>query len=90
MPLSVMQDCLQVRPNSPDPRRAHAAGLLRSQRLGLLADADASVSGVEVLISLADELCAAAPTVVVIASRSGGWRSWRARRCCSVGGRASG
>src|SRR5579859_6124689 len=66
MPLSVMQDCLQVRPNSPDPRRAHAAGLLRSQRLGLLADGDASVTGVEVLVTLVDELCAAAPTVLVI------------------------
>ena len=66
MPLSVMQDCLQVRPGSPDPRRAHAAGLLRSQRLGLFADGDASVNGVEVLISLAEELCAAAPTVMVI------------------------
>src|SRR6516165_5518851 len=66
LPLSVIQDCLQVRLNSPDPRRAHAAGLLRSQRLGLFADGDASVSGVEVLIALADELCAAAPTVMVI------------------------
>src|SRR5579864_3605042 len=66
MPLSVMQDCLQVRPNSPDPRRAHAAGLLRSQRLGLLADGDASVTGVEVLVALVDELCAAAPTVLVV------------------------
>ncbi len=66
MPLSVMADCLQVRPGSPDPPRAHAAGLLRSQRLGLFADGDASVNGVEVLISLAEELCAAAPTVLVI------------------------
>jgi DNA-binding CsgD family transcriptional regulator len=66
MPLSVMQDCLQVRPGSLDPRRAHAAGLLRSQRLGLFADGDASVNGVEVLMSLAEELCAAAPTVMVI------------------------
>ena len=66
MPLSVMQDCLQVRPGSPDPRRAHAPGLLRSQRLGLFADGDASVNGVEVLMSLAEELCAAAPTVMVI------------------------
>jgi AAA ATPase domain len=48
MPLSVMQDCLQVRPGSPDPRRAHAAGLLRSQRLGLFAGGDASVNGIEV------------------------------------------
>jgi DNA-binding CsgD family transcriptional regulator len=66
LPLSVMQDCLQVRLSSPDPRRAHAAGLLRSQRLGLFTDGDASVSGVEVLTALADELCAAAPTVMVI------------------------
>jgi hypothetical protein len=66
LPLSVMQDCLRVRLNSPDPRRAHAASLLRSQQLGLFADGDTSVSGVEVLIALADELCAAAPTVMVI------------------------
>ncbi len=66
MPLSVMQDCLQVRPGSPDPRRAYAAGLLRSQRLGLFADGDTSVNGVEVLMSLAEELCAGAPTVLVI------------------------
>jgi hypothetical protein len=66
MPLSVMQDCLQVRPGSADPRRAHAAGLLRSQRLGLFSDGDASVNAVEVLMSLAEELCAAAPTVMVI------------------------
>src|SRR5580693_3164143 len=66
MPLSVMQDCLQVRPGSPDPRRAHAARLLRNQRLGLFADGDASVSSIEVLMALADELCAAAPTVMVI------------------------
>ncbi|MFY9933101.1 MAG: AAA family ATPase [Streptosporangiaceae bacterium] len=66
LPLSVIQDCLQVRLSSPDPRRAHAAGLLRSQRLGLFADGDASVSGVEVLIALADELCAAAPTVMIV------------------------
>ena len=66
MPLSVVQDCLQVRPSSPDPRRAHAAGLLRSQRLGLFADGDASVNGVEVLMSLAEKLGAAAPAVMVI------------------------
>src|SRR5580692_13114186 len=44
LPLSVIQDCLQVRLGSPDPRRAHAAGVLRSQRLGLFADGEASVS----------------------------------------------
>jgi hypothetical protein len=66
LPLSVMQDCLQVRLSSPDPRRAHAAGLLRSQRLGLFTDGDTSVSGVEVLMALTDELCAAAPMVMVI------------------------
>ena len=66
LPLSVVQDCLQVRLGSPDPRRAHAASLLRSQRLGLFADGDASVSSAEVLMALVDELCAAAPTVMVI------------------------
>ena len=63
---AVMQDCLQVRLSSPDPRRAHAADLLRSRPLGVLADSDASVTGIEVLATLVDELCAAAPTVMVI------------------------
>jgi DNA-binding CsgD family transcriptional regulator len=66
LPLRAMQDCLQVRPSSPDPRRARAADLLRSQRMGLFADGDASGSGVDVLVALADELCAAAPTVLVL------------------------
>src|SRR3984957_19025269 len=66
LPLSVRQDCLGARLTSPDPRRARAAGLLRSQRLGLFTDGDASVSGVEVLLALADELCAAGPTVMVV------------------------
>jgi len=66
LPLRPMLDCLQVRLSSPDPRRAHAADLLRSRRLGLFADGDASVNGVEVLVALVDELCATAPTVLVI------------------------
>ena len=66
LPLRVMLDCLQVRPGSPDPRRAQAADLLRGRRLGLFADGDASVIGVEVLITLVDELCAAAPAVIVV------------------------
>src|ERR1700733_6620378 len=44
LPLSVIQDCLQVRLSSPAPRRAQAASLLRSQRLGLFADGEASAS----------------------------------------------
>jgi DNA-binding CsgD family transcriptional regulator/tetratricopeptide (TPR) repeat protein len=63
LPLRVMQDCLQVRPSSPDARRVHAASLLRSR---WQAGGDASVNGVEVLLTLADELCAAAPTVLVV------------------------
>ena len=66
LPLGVILNCLQVRVSSPDPRRARAARLLRSQRLGLFSDGDASVSGVEVLMALVDELCATAPTVMVI------------------------
>src|ERR1700722_3874711 len=49
LPLRVMLDCLQVRTNSPDPHRAHAAGLLRSQRPGLFGDGAVSVNGIEVL-----------------------------------------
>jgi hypothetical protein len=66
LPLRVMLDCLQVRADSPDPRRAHAADLIRKQRLGLFADGDAAVAGIDVLVTLADELCAAAPTVLVV------------------------
>jgi DNA-binding CsgD family transcriptional regulator len=66
LPLRVMLDCLQVRPGSPDPQRAHAAGLLRSQRPGLFGDGNASVNGIEVLVTLTDELCAAAPMVMVL------------------------
>jgi DNA-binding CsgD family transcriptional regulator len=66
LPLSVVRDCLQVRLGSPDPRRAQAADLLRSQRLGLLAAGDAPVSGIEILTALVDELCAAAPMVMVM------------------------
>lgn len=66
LPLRVMQDCLQVRPSSPDPRRAQAADLLRSRPLGPLSGGDATVNGAEVLLTLADELCAAAPTVLVV------------------------
>jgi len=66
LPLGVMLDCLQVRRGSPDPRRARAADRLRSLRQGLLADGDASVTSIEVLVALVDELCAVAPTVLVL------------------------
>jgi DNA-binding CsgD family transcriptional regulator len=65
LPLRVMLDCLGVRPGSPDPRRARAGDLLSGRRLGMFGDGDASVAGVEVLAALADELAAAAPTVLV-------------------------
>src|SRR5579862_131051 len=66
LPLRLMLDCLQVRPDSPDPRRAHAAELLRKQQPELFAGGDAATVGFEVLVMLADELCAAAPTVLVV------------------------
>jgi AAA ATPase domain len=66
LPLRVMPDCLQVRPGSPDPRRARTAALLRGFQQGLYADGDTSASGIEVLEALVDELCAAAPTVMVV------------------------
>src|SRR5579864_8001472 len=66
LPLRVMLDCLQVRPGSPDPRRAKAAALLRDFRQGLYADGDTAAGAIEVLEALVDELCAAAPTVMVV------------------------
>ena len=58
LPLRVMLDCLQVQAGSADPRRARAADQLRGVRQGLLASGDASVTGIEVLVGLVDELCA--------------------------------
>jgi len=66
LPLRVMQDCLGVRSNSPDSRRARAAALLRSRWEAPDAEGDAAVKGIEVLLTLADELCAAAPTVLIV------------------------
>jgi len=66
LPLRVMQECLQVRSGSPDPRRAWAARLLRDRLLEPLGDGAVPVTGIEVLLTLADELCAAAPTVLVV------------------------
>src|SRR6202041_616425 len=66
LPLRVMLDCLQVRPGSPDARRANAAERLRQRQLSSPEGGDASAAGVEVLATLVDELCAAAPTVLVL------------------------
>jgi DNA-binding CsgD family transcriptional regulator len=66
LPLSVMLDCLQVRSSSPDPRRAEAADLLRSLRQRAFPEGDTSEAGIEVLVTLVDELCAAAPMVLVL------------------------
>ena len=66
LPLRVMLDCLQVRPGSPDPRRAHVADVLRGLRQGLFAGGDASAAGIELLTGLVDELSASAPAVIVL------------------------
>jgi DNA-binding CsgD family transcriptional regulator len=66
LPLRLMLDCLHVRPDSPDPRRAQAAELLRKQQPGLFTGGNTTPAGSEVLVMLADELCAAAPTVLVV------------------------
>ena len=62
LPLRVMLDCLQVRPGSPDPRRAHAAERLRQRQLSLPEGSDTSATGVEVLTGkvLSQAVCTAA------------------------------
>jgi AAA ATPase domain len=53
LPLRVMLECLQIRPGSPDKRRAQAAGLLHSQRQGLFGDGDDALAvGVELLLAV--------------------------------------
>jgi hypothetical protein len=47
LPLRVMLDCLQVRPGSPDARRAHAAELLRQRQLSSPDGGDTSAASVE-------------------------------------------
>ncbi len=64
LPLRPMLDCLQVKPGSPDPRRAHAADLLRKQRLGLSADGDAGyqlAAAIDQLRLLLIATCRSAP-----------------------------
>ncbi|MTK03497.1 SARP family transcriptional regulator [Micromonospora sp. CP22] len=65
-PLRVMLDCLQVRARSPDPRRARVAEFLRDRRPGLFAGDDITYTATEMLVSLVDELCTEAPTVLIL------------------------
>jgi DNA-binding CsgD family transcriptional regulator len=66
LPLQVMLDCLRVRAHSPDARRAHIAQLIRDRRPGMLALDDMVSGTAEQLVALVDELCAEAPTVIVL------------------------
>ncbi|MGC5033656.1 helix-turn-helix transcriptional regulator [Micromonospora sp. DT229] len=65
-PLRVMLDCLQVRPRSPDPRRARIAEFLQDHRPGLFAADDVVYTATEMLVSLVDELSTDTPTVLVL------------------------
>jgi DNA-binding CsgD family transcriptional regulator len=66
LPLQVMFDCLLVRTHSADARRARIAQLMRDRRPGMLALDDAVSDTAEQLVALVDELCAEAPTVIVL------------------------
>ncbi|MEE6263922.1 ATP-binding protein [Plantactinospora sonchi] len=66
-PLGVMLSCLGVRVRSPDRRRAEIAEFLLGRGPGLFRDFDvAYATAAEMLVALVDELCTAAPTVLVI------------------------
>jgi len=69
MPLSVMQDCLQVRPSSPDPRRAAIAALLASRGgdrgpITVTSDPGLRFRAVDAFADLAEELALAGPLVI--------------------------
>jgi DNA-binding CsgD family transcriptional regulator len=66
LPLRVVLDCLQIRHESPDRRRAAIADYLRHHRPGLFAVDDVVYAAAEMLLALVDELCAASPTVIVV------------------------
>jgi DNA-binding CsgD family transcriptional regulator len=66
LPLRVVLDCLQIRHDSPDRRRAAIADYLRHHRPGLFAADDVVYVAAEMLLALVDELSAASPTVIVI------------------------
>lgn len=66
-PLGVMFTCLGVRLRSPDPRRAEIARFLMDRSSGLFpGDEAAHAAAAEMLVALVDELCTAAPVVIVI------------------------
>ncbi|AVT35583.1 LuxR family transcriptional regulator [Plantactinospora sp. BB1] len=66
-PLGVMASCLGVRARSPDRRRAEIAEFLLRRGPRLVRDFDVVyAAAAEMLVALVDELCTAAPTVLVI------------------------
>ncbi len=66
-PLGVMTGCLGIRPWSSDRRRADIAEFLLGRVPGAVRDFDmVYAAAAEMLVALVDELCAAAPTVLVI------------------------
>ncbi|NJP31931.1 ATP-binding protein [Micromonospora thermarum] len=66
LPLRVMFDCLAVDPSSADPRRAGIADFVRAGRPELFLGGDTASAAAEMLIGLIDELCTAAPTLLVL------------------------
>ncbi|SEO63210.1 Transcriptional regulatory protein, C terminal [Amycolatopsis saalfeldensis] len=67
-PLQVMMECLAIDAASPDPRRARVAKELTGDQPArrTWGTSDPVLGAVDRLLSLVDELCAAAPLVLVI------------------------
>lgn len=67
LPFQVVMDCLEVHPDSPDPRRAELANRLRAEPAhGRWGPADPVPAAVDQLMSLVDQACATAPLLLVI------------------------
>ena len=66
LPLRVVLDCLDIRHESADRRRAAIADYLQDHRPGPLAADDVIYTVAEMVLAHVDELCAASPTVIVI------------------------
>ncbi|MFI1400651.1 BTAD domain-containing putative transcriptional regulator [Streptomyces sp. NPDC020681] len=67
-PLRVMMDCLEVTPDSPDPRRAELAAALHTDSPAptIWSQSDPLLWAIDRILGLVDKLCAEAPLVLVM------------------------
>jgi DNA-binding CsgD family transcriptional regulator/tetratricopeptide (TPR) repeat protein len=66
LPLGVLCDCLDIRPRSPDPRRARIAAFAGARRPALDFDDTTYAAAAEMVVALVDELSSTSPTMLLV------------------------